>query len=219
MNDTGKLDRRIQRTRRLLREALMRLITREGDGAKRYDEITIRDITDEANVARTTFYLHFKDKDELLFQTMRDIYDTLVEHSEMDSTPDMFFSEREADSDGADFHHAAEYADFYRVMFGEDGSAAFNARVRDYMAAILQDELFDKLLSPGQERVPAGMMSYAIAGAQIAVIKWWLDNDMPYSPQKMSYMLEMLLKRGLFWGMNISPESFENPPDTTTKGE
>ncbi len=189
----------------------MRLITREGEGAKRYDEITIQDITDEANVARTTFYLHFKDKDELLFVTMRDIYDALVAHSEIDSTPEMFFSDREEDCEGADFFHAAEYADFYRVMFGEAGSAAFTARVRDYMAQIFQDELFDKLLEPGQERVPAEMMSYAIAGAQISVMKWWLDNDMAYPPQKMAYMLEMLLKRGLFWGMNLSPESSQEP--------
>ncbi len=66
MTDVKKVDRRIQRTRALLRDALMRLIIRKG-----YDEITIQDITDEANVARTTFYLHFADKDELLLGTMR----------------------------------------------------------------------------------------------------------------------------------------------------
>ena len=59
MTDTPlKRDRRIERTHQLLSKALMDLIIERG-----YDSITIQDITDRANVSRTTFYLHFKDKD------------------------------------------------------------------------------------------------------------------------------------------------------------
>ncbi len=56
-----RLDRRVQRTRKLLRESMMALILEEG-----YDAISIQDITDKANLGRATFYLHFKDKDEVL---------------------------------------------------------------------------------------------------------------------------------------------------------
>ncbi|MBC8171477.1 MAG: helix-turn-helix transcriptional regulator, partial [Anaerolineae bacterium] len=75
-----KLDRRKQRTRQLLRDALMALIVAQG-----YDTITVQDIADAANVARTTFYLHFKDKDELLFEGMREMYETMFE--EMQQNP------------------------------------------------------------------------------------------------------------------------------------
>ncbi|MEO8397816.1 MAG: helix-turn-helix domain-containing protein, partial [Chloroflexota bacterium] len=67
-----KPDRRIERTRQLLSKALMDLIIERG-----YDTITIQDITDRANVSRATFYLHYKDKDELLYQSMTKIYDAL----------------------------------------------------------------------------------------------------------------------------------------------
>src|SRR5688572_15483761 len=97
MVEERKVDRRIQRTRTLLRDALMRLIIRRG-----YDEITIQDITDEANVARTTFYLHFSDKDDLLFSTMRDVYEDLFARVEGEAVATMF-GENEADCHAEDF--------------------------------------------------------------------------------------------------------------------
>ena len=198
MAEVKKVDRRIQRTRALLRDALMHLIIHKG-----YDEITIQDITDEANVARTTFYLHFADKDELLFGTMRDIYEELyvAVGGEM---PKSFFSDDENDCMAEDFIHVQEYSAFYKIMIGERGSAAFLARVRQYLAEAIMGTTLKDIIPEGKEsRIPVEMMSYAMAGAQIGVIKWWLDNDMRESPQKISFMLEQLMKRGLVWGLNL----------------
>src|SRR6266567_9635349 len=55
-------DRRVQRTRRLLHKALMSLILE-----KKYESITVQEILDRADVGRSTFYMHFQDKDQLLF--------------------------------------------------------------------------------------------------------------------------------------------------------
>src|SRR5262245_49469875 len=54
-------DRRVQRTKTSLRNALMGL-ARE----KPYPSIAVKEILDRANVGRSTFYTHFRDKDELL---------------------------------------------------------------------------------------------------------------------------------------------------------
>ncbi|GAB5491124.1 MAG: TetR/AcrR family transcriptional regulator [Phototrophicaceae bacterium] len=201
MAEAKKVDRRIQRTRTLLRDALMRLIIRKG-----YDEITIQDITDEANVARTTFYLHFTDKDELLFGTMRDIYEELYQAigGEMSKS---FYSDDENDCMAEDFRHVQEYSAFYKIMLSERGSAAFLARVRQYLAEAIMDIAFKGVVPEGKDaRVPPEMMSYAMAGAQIGVIKWWLDNGMQESPQRVSFMFEQLMKRGLAWGLNLEEE-------------
>ena len=56
-----KDDRRVQRTRKILRESLLELILDQG-----YDDVSIQDITQRANLGRATFYLHYKEKDELL---------------------------------------------------------------------------------------------------------------------------------------------------------
>ena len=61
-----KTDRRIQRTRELLRKALMELIDEKG-----YDAVTIQDITERANLGRTTFYLHYQSKEDLFLDHRR----------------------------------------------------------------------------------------------------------------------------------------------------
>ena len=55
--ESRKVDRRIQRTRQLLDDALIELILEKG-----YDKITVQNIVDQANVGRSTFYAHFLDK-------------------------------------------------------------------------------------------------------------------------------------------------------------
>jgi len=72
-DQTESLDRRQQRTRRLLKAALISLILERG-----YDDLTIQDITDRADVRRATFYLHYATKDELLAQVLAAMFDELV---------------------------------------------------------------------------------------------------------------------------------------------
>lgn len=61
-------DRRIQKTTNLLREALVSLIAE-----KPYDSIVVKEILDRANVGRSTFYTHFRDKDDLLISGIHDM--------------------------------------------------------------------------------------------------------------------------------------------------
>ena len=68
-----QMDRRIQRTRQLLHEALIELIQEKG-----YEAVTVQDILDRANLGRSTFYLHYRDKEELLlsgFERLRDEFE------------------------------------------------------------------------------------------------------------------------------------------------
>ena len=57
-----KLDRRTARTRNLLGDALIELIQE-----KPFDSVTVQDVLDRAGVGRSTFYVHYKDKDDLFF--------------------------------------------------------------------------------------------------------------------------------------------------------
>lgn len=64
----ARLDLRVRRTRRLLREALLGLL-RE----KRFDTITVQEVTERAQVSRGAFYLHYRDKDDLLTQSTKEM--------------------------------------------------------------------------------------------------------------------------------------------------
>jgi len=60
-NTAEATDPRIVRSRRMLMEALVRLLSK-----KEFDDISIQEIADEATLNRATFYLHYPDKNALL---------------------------------------------------------------------------------------------------------------------------------------------------------
>src|SRR5438046_3717676 len=70
-----KVDRRSERTRQLLNVALIELMLEQ-----RYDEITVQDIIDRANIGRSTFYAHYLDKEDLLVSGFTRVLDTLSQH-------------------------------------------------------------------------------------------------------------------------------------------
>jgi AcrR family transcriptional regulator len=191
-----KPDRRIERTRQLLSKALMDLIIERG-----YDTITIQDITDRANVSRATFYLHYKDKEELLFQSMTKIYDALVESHEGLMPMDVGESDYATTfCNDSDFQHVAEYADFYRVMLSSKGSMEFTLRVMSYLTQVMLPSLEAKL--DGHEpKIPVDMIAAFLAGAQVGVTKWWIENDMRYSPQEVAKMHFFLATLGMRWAL------------------
>jgi AcrR family transcriptional regulator len=188
---TRKPDRRVQRTRELLSEALMALILEKG-----YDGLTVQDIADRANVSRATFYLHYKDKDDLLFSSMQERYDELTLEmgphmlGEAISGPELFY-------DARDFEHVAAHADFYRVMFSERGAWSFISRVQDYLASFFEKELFPLFAPPGHRSlVPPRALAHYHAAAQIGLIRWWLEAGMPYTPQEMGKLAYHLYATG-----------------------
>jgi AcrR family transcriptional regulator len=202
MTENRKPDRRVARTVRLLREALMQLVVEKG-----YDAITIQDITDRADVSRTTFYLHFRDKDDLLITSMEMLYDTLTEPylGRPPAPPAQEAALMRADT--TDFRHIAEFATFYRAIMSSKGSATFVYHLRKYLAERVELNLLTRLLPPGtQPRLPLPFIAYFIAGGQLGVTQWWFDNDMKVSPEEMSVMMFDIASFGAMWAAGLGEE-------------
>jgi AcrR family transcriptional regulator len=200
-----KPDRRIERTHQLLRDALMELIEQKG-----YDSITVQEIADHANVARTTFYLHFKDKDELLFNGMRQMYEELFQMAKVPTQDDPLGIGFKLD-DPSDFEHVARYARFYKIMLSERGSIAFYLRVQDFLAQMFLESALKPLhqhYAPASKpNIPLEVVAYSCAGSEIAVIKWWLDQNMPFTPNEMAKLLKQLTLYGIPWAIGLPPEA------------
>jgi AcrR family transcriptional regulator len=194
-----KLDRRISRTRRSLQDALFGLILEKG-----FDSVTIEDITNRADLGRTTFYLHYRDKDDLLMQAVRDQVEGLV--SQLAQFP-LEGGTRGGDSSGAEdvtplvslaFNHVAQNAVFYRVLLRGEGTYSALQRLRQILTqAIL--ELIQHfttrekhLLNP---TVPMDVFLNSLAGAWIGLMTWWLEEDMPYPPEQMAVMYQRMFMR------------------------
>ncbi len=200
-----KPDRRIQRTHQLLREALMALIEENG-----YEAISIQEITDRANVSRTTFYLHFRDKDDLLFTTMEELYDELLEQAHFPTPDEILQIGNGTMIDSTDFKHVLAHARFYRMMIGKHGSAAFIMRIQDYLARMTRTRLLGPLAERGTGlQMPLDVVANGMAGLEIGLIRWWLEEDnLRRTPDEMALMLCQMSMLGAAWalGLKLTPD-------------
>ena len=209
--NSGKIDRRIQRTHQLLFEALIELVLEKG-----YDKITVQDITDRANVARTTFYLHFKDKEELLMNGIKTIFEEYLEKVVGDLSQDDesgYDNLIKVADNPKDFEHIAKYADFYRIMLGPQGSAVFVHSFRNYLRDVFQEQLLPLLKPANSEpKMPIDLITTASVNTQIGIYIWWLQNDLQPPPQVMAQWSSMLMEKGFSWslGMELGQSIFED---------
>jgi AcrR family transcriptional regulator len=185
-------DRRVQRTQRLLREALVELIIEKG-----YDAVTVQDIIDRADVGRSTFYTHFWDKDALLlsgFEKLReqfelDYKDKLVGHESL--------KEQGIRLGQLVFQHAEGHHQLYKALVGKRGGELITKFLQKFLADMLQNHLALLPADHISSNIPREVTAQFLAGALLALLTWWLDNDLPYPAEDMSRMFQHLAFRTL----------------------
>lgn len=181
-----KPDRRIQRTRKLLRDSLTELIME-----KDYDKITVQDIIDRADIGRSTFYTHFLDKDDLLIGEMSVFRIDVADHFEMESSDVSPVSALKI------FEHVEEHYDLYRAMIGTNGIELATKMARKKMSEHLGERV-KQLTDMGHPLpLPAPIIIQYLTGAISGLITWWLDSKMPYTPEEMDAMYQKLVMKGL----------------------
>src|SRR5579864_6444923 len=95
------IDRRVARTRATLHQALITLILKKG-----YEAITVEDICEHANVGRSTFYAHYKSKEELHLSGMNHLRRQIVDQQRDAGAPSSDRSVRQLGFSLAMFEHA-----------------------------------------------------------------------------------------------------------------
>ena len=180
-------DRRVQRTQKSLRDALIALILE-----KHYDTISVQDIIDRANVGRSTFYLHFRDKEDLF----RGDWQRMLEYFIGQITPEnlqagRIFPIRELFEHLKDFHH------LYRALVKSGKIDRLFGYGQKYLAEKIEIRLNSVLNLQEQTTIPIPIMANYLASEVFAQLKWWLDNDMPYLPEQMDEIVHRLLLTGV----------------------
>jgi AcrR family transcriptional regulator len=178
-----KQDRRVQRTRELLRNALMQLIQEKG-----YDAITIEEITDRANLGRTTFYLHYQNKDDLL----------LDHHAEFTSQLNLDRLSREQLLGDEPQPEMVEF--LQQISQGKAVYLAFTqARDADIIIRNIRQHLINNLLASLQEAFPdtvpdppVDILAQYLVRAQLSLIDWWITNRTGYDAELMAATLHRL---------------------------
>lgn len=207
-------DRRIARTRAALRDAVFALIRERG-----FDAVTVQDITDRANLSRATFYLHFRDKEELLTVSLQEIYETLRGPGP-DPTLDALRADPKVERDfyASDLQHVADHAELYRTMLSEQGVWPFWTRILDYLydkaradfARIARDNARPPV-------VPIELVASFCAGASLGVLRWWL-LEAPQTPlDELADMIRQIESYGLWWSLGVDMPRPPIPPAPRAK--
>lgn len=186
MASTANTDRRIARSKRALRTALIELMEERG-----LDAVSVNDLCARADLNRGTFYNHFHDKDDLLTTLEDEVIDDLerIQEQLRDLTvldlvryrtrkkPLPFLVDL--------FDYLREQGDFLHAVTGPGGDVRFAPRLRDSVCA----NLIQTILHERYRTDPTPFVQYYVAffaSAYLGVIERWIETGMRESSEEMA---------------------------------
>ncbi|MCX6082505.1 MAG: TetR/AcrR family transcriptional regulator [Chloroflexi bacterium] len=209
-----KVDRRILRTRISLRNALLMLIKE-----KDFDFISVEEITDRANLGRATFYLHYKDKEDLLLDEFREIASTRA-HLFSDIPISIWrFNQDTLNNSNADmpimpflliFEHLSQNADLYRILIKGKNSQRIILQLREIIVQTISEIINKEVVTESSKtrfelpEIPIELLGAYFSGAMMSSISWWLDQAIPPQPAEMADMFHSLFFLGVIKAWNVS---------------
>lgn len=204
-----KIDRRISRTRSALRRSLVQLIDE-----KKFEDITVEEIAARANVARATFYSHFRDKEDLLLAEISDLVNERV--GVIANLPLAAWKIRDNLQDPQTpmaeplrlmFQHIHRNANLYRLVLSGEGAPRLSQRVGEIIANGVNELLrarIDQDQGTITMEVPVGFLASFVSGALLGCANWWLDYNTELSPEAMAGYFQQMFFPGAQQVMSIA---------------
>lgn len=181
------MDRRIQKTRNAIFTAFTTLLAR-----KSYDKITIRDLIEEANVGRSTFYAHFETKDDLLNAMCVDLFDHIFA-TDLKAEESHDFSDSQGNAKIMLTHilyHLLEDAPRLRKIFACESSGLFWQYFRRPFTALVSAYLLP-MANQKALQLPQDLLTDHIAASFIEIVRWWFQTDLAASPETVENYFEI----------------------------
>ena len=174
-------ERRKLRTQGKLKDATLSLVLEKG-----FDAVTIQDVVDRADLGRGTFYVHYRDLQDILWDIIQDgLRESMLvgeSRSSQGAYPPGYLGYL------ITFETAAKHQDLYRVMLGGKGSALITQRVADYLAQSIQGAIESRQFMQNIDYPPEIMAQYVV-GALMRLVLWRLETPNDYTPQQMTAMV------------------------------
>jgi AcrR family transcriptional regulator len=167
MSTKPVIDRRIAKTRLALRDALLSLLADRG-----WDELNIQEICDRANVGRSTFYIHYRSKEDLLAEGLNDLRDALrvIKPDNAAAHPPLAFMP-------GLLAHMLEQRQIFKTVIGRRSGHSIERRFREMVFQLIEQDL----LSFNMPNVQHQMVARYIAGGIVDLMAWWVDA--PKAPE------------------------------------
>lgn len=174
-------DRRVLKTKAALRDAMLALMAPRG-----WDEMTIQEICDKANVGRSTFYVHYQSKDDLLSEAINDLRDMLAfQSAELDKPEFHFLSGL--------LEHMAQEREVFRAAIGRRSGHGVVRRFKEMVFQLVEMELQSRHHSAAK----CPWKIRFVAGGIVEAMAWWVDASRPPSIKDMTRELAELAQTAL----------------------
>ena len=178
-----KKDRRTRKTRQILRDTLLKLLKQ-----KRYEDISVQDIIAQADVARSTFYVHYVDKDDLLTGRhgifAENLGEQILAHAGESGSA---FSSRTW------FYHIQAQGDILKVLAKDSAMELAMKTLR----GIIHDSVQNRMQAHQDASMPLSLLVDYLADTLMTLIKWWFKGGMQYTPEQMDDMFQQLVMPGV----------------------
>lgn len=185
---TELIDRRIRKTRKQLKDCLISLLK-----TKRIQDITVRELTEMADLNRGTFYLHYKDVFDLLEQTETELL------GKLNSVIQKHRAEELLDRPFNIFHEVYtlvyENASLVEILLGENGDLNFLNRLKQIMRdKCLHDWM--EVFRAGNPAIFDAYFSFIVSGC-VGLVQYWLKTGMKETPQQLARLTEQVIRKGI----------------------
>ncbi len=171
-----------------MRNALLELMVKRG-----YEALSVQDIIDRASVGRATFYLHYRNKEDLLRRSL----DELRKHLKQ-AWRSATAAQAKSSALGfslAFFQHVDSHRQLYRAIVGRESGAIVDRQMR----RLLLDLVAEDIGYAGRRRreVRSELTAHYVVGALMSTMTWWLDYNVKMSAQEIDLAFRQMTLPGL----------------------
>jgi AcrR family transcriptional regulator len=178
----NRQERRRQHTREGIQAATLALLLEIG-----YADLSVRAITDRADIGYGTFYVHYTDKDDAVWDVIHALAETERRRTETELAA-VPYPLKEYRSWVWLFTYAYENRVGFMQFFGPQGSAVLTARYQEYLMHIHEENLRAGRYSAGIDLPPAFLANF-MAGGLMRLLQWWLADPGGTTPEEMARLL------------------------------
>ena len=186
------MDRRQIKTQNAIFDAFITLISKEN-----YSKISIQEIIDEANIGRSTFYTHYKDKDELLDALCKEIFDHILT-----AAKDLHHTHGVVEHDGVPnsvichmLQHIKENDHNILILFSCESNDIFLKYFKEHLRELMRINFIQD--RPKREiEIPEDFLLNHITGSFVEMVQWWIKNGLKETPEQLDFYFSTVIIKG-----------------------
>lgn len=189
-----KKDRRIIKTKKAIRNALVGLIEE-----KSFEAITVTDLTERADVNRGTFYLHYEDKFDLLRKVEDEILNHIGKILTRDATVDFFdniLDDQPIKSLVELFTFISDNKKLFKAILGPTGDRQFYNNLKSYIIDLMFNRNKENNHLLAQSDISPEYFTAYVSSAHLGIIEHWLNKDLDLTPHELATLLTKMFKIG-----------------------